>query len=445
MLEDANLDDLISSKSKTLDTLLRTLQILHERAAIYGINTPPTIVIEIEDLQGQIEKLKQEIVELEKKARELSKLNNGKVPKAVDRKLRVFLCHSSTDKPIVRELYQRLLAEGWIDPWLDEEKLLPGQDWDIEIEKAVEAADAVIVCLSNNSVSKEGYVQKELRFVLDVSDEKPEETIFIVPIRLDECPLPRRLKKWQYVDYFPKDRKEWAFNRVLNSLKLRGQCSSVVEGGRKVTSGDGGIQNERTPTAKNEDSQKSSDWLTEIWPESEDQGLTKKEINEDREVLLKLANMLRQPSVEEMPFQALGRELKTELEKQNLKDGLNQIPLAAFLVISGLLSIFPVFSSIIQAPVAILAGIFLLLKRKLSENRLFLYTLIAYFVLWDLVYFVAIPFESYLIGTSLLLSGVSLIWAILQPKVSNYFNAPFATIAFGLFLATPPLSTSKKC
>jgi hypothetical protein len=30
------------------------------------------------------------------------------------RKLRVFLCHASQDKPIVRELYQRLLAEGWI-------------------------------------------------------------------------------------------------------------------------------------------------------------------------------------------------------------------------------------------------------------------------------------------------------------------------------------------
>ena len=53
-----------------------------------------------------------------------------------DRKLRVFLCHSSQDKPIVRELYQRLNAESWIDPWLDEAKLLPGQDWDMEIEKA---------------------------------------------------------------------------------------------------------------------------------------------------------------------------------------------------------------------------------------------------------------------------------------------------------------------
>ena len=66
------------------------------------------------------------------------------------RKLCVFLCHSSQDKPIVRELYQRLLAEGWIDPWFDEEKLRPGQNWEIEIEKAVEDTDAAIVVISNN-------------------------------------------------------------------------------------------------------------------------------------------------------------------------------------------------------------------------------------------------------------------------------------------------------
>jgi hypothetical protein len=34
----------------------------------------------------------------------------------IDRKLQVFLCHASQDKPIVRELYQKLAAEGWIKP-----------------------------------------------------------------------------------------------------------------------------------------------------------------------------------------------------------------------------------------------------------------------------------------------------------------------------------------
>ncbi len=52
------------------------------------------------------------------------------------RKLRVFLCHSSGDKPAVRELYCRLCADG-IDAWLDEKEPVPGQEWRLEIEKAV--------------------------------------------------------------------------------------------------------------------------------------------------------------------------------------------------------------------------------------------------------------------------------------------------------------------
>jgi len=74
------------------------------------------------------------------------------MPDTKNRSLRVFLCHASDDKPAVRELYRQLCAEGWLDVWLDEEKLLPGQEWDLEIEKAVEAADVVLVCLSTRSV-----------------------------------------------------------------------------------------------------------------------------------------------------------------------------------------------------------------------------------------------------------------------------------------------------
>ena len=143
------------------------------------------------------------------------------------RKLRVFLCHSSNDKPAVRELYQRLKQEGWIDPWLDEEKLYPGQDWDLEIEKAVEAADAVLVFLSDNSVTKEGYIQKELRFILNIAEYKPEGTLFILPLRLNDCPLPRRLRSWHYVDHFPEDRREWAYGRLLGSLKIRAKKVGV--------------------------------------------------------------------------------------------------------------------------------------------------------------------------------------------------------------------------
>ena len=137
-----------------------------------------------------------------------------------NRPLRVFLCHSSNDKPAVRELYQKLRAEPWIQPWLDEEELYPGQDWNMEIEKAVEAADAIIVCLTKNSISKEGYVQRELRIVLDFADYKPEGTIYILPVRLEECEPPRRLRAWQYADYF-EGQRERGLQRLLVSLKRR--------------------------------------------------------------------------------------------------------------------------------------------------------------------------------------------------------------------------------
>ena len=75
------------------------------------------------------------------------------MPSTDKRPLKVFLCHASQDKPVVRELSQRLASEGWIDPWVDEKKLLPGHDWRTKIEEAVETSDIVIICLSSNSVS----------------------------------------------------------------------------------------------------------------------------------------------------------------------------------------------------------------------------------------------------------------------------------------------------
>jgi hypothetical protein len=145
------------------------------------------------------------------------------------RKLRVFLCHASQDKPVVRGLYRRLLEEPWIDPWLDEERLLPGQDWNLEIEKAVEASDAVIVCVSSVSVAKEGYVQRELRRVLDLALEKLEGATFVIPLRLDECPLPRQLRDRQFLDYFPESRRAPAFERLKLSLQLRKEAIGIQD------------------------------------------------------------------------------------------------------------------------------------------------------------------------------------------------------------------------
>lgn len=130
--------------------------------------------------------------------------------------LRVFLCHASADKPAVRKLHRYLKQRG-ITPWLDELNLLPGQKWEIEIPKALHSSDVILVCLSKNSVTKEGYVQKEITFALDKASEKLEETIFIIPTKLEECEVPQRLRDYQWVDLFRND----GYKRLMQSLKKR--------------------------------------------------------------------------------------------------------------------------------------------------------------------------------------------------------------------------------
>ena len=115
----------------------------------------------------------------------------------IKRSLKVFLSYASQDKSAVRDFTRRLTDQDWVDVWVDEKNLLPGQDWRTKIEEAVESSDVVIICLSSNSVSKEGFVQKELRYAREIAFEKPEETIFLIPIRLDDCNVPRGLRFYQ--------------------------------------------------------------------------------------------------------------------------------------------------------------------------------------------------------------------------------------------------------
>jgi TIR domain len=133
------------------------------------------------------------------------------------RPLRVFLCHSRSDSVAVRKLFDRLSKEN-IDAWLDKEKVLPGQNWDFEVRKAVRESDVVVVYLSKQ-FNREGYRQKEVRLALDVAMEKPEGEIFIIPARLEECENLESLKAWNWVDLFEPD----GYEKLMRALRARAQ------------------------------------------------------------------------------------------------------------------------------------------------------------------------------------------------------------------------------
>jgi hypothetical protein len=94
---------------------------------------------------------------------------------------------------------------------------LPGQNWDHQIRKAVRESHVVIVCLSEHATQKSGYVQKEIVQALDVAEEKPEGTIFIIPALLEECAVPDRIRKWQWVHLA----SDGGYEKLILALRAR--------------------------------------------------------------------------------------------------------------------------------------------------------------------------------------------------------------------------------
>jgi hypothetical protein len=115
----------------------------------------------------------------------------------------VFVAHVKEDVVLTRSLCDALEGAGF-NPWMDERKLLPGQNWPRAIEAAIETSDFFLACYSEHSVNKKGGFQAEIRYALDCARQIPLEDIFIVPVRLNHCPVPRSIQReLQYIDLFP--------------------------------------------------------------------------------------------------------------------------------------------------------------------------------------------------------------------------------------------------
>ena len=116
----------------------------------------------------------------------------------------LFVSYAKEDQEEILSLAHALESSG-LYVWLDNKDLLAGDDWREEIEVAIEQADYVLVCFSSNSVGKTGFVQKEMRYALEQAALRPDGKAYILPVRLDECDVPRRFQRIHYVDLFKPD------------------------------------------------------------------------------------------------------------------------------------------------------------------------------------------------------------------------------------------------
>jgi hypothetical protein len=109
----------------------------------------------------------------------------------------IFLSYAREDKEQVDQVYMKLKQAG-LDPWMDSppapyknEGIPPGIQWELFIRDRIRAASQVLVFFSKTSVDQPGFRHKELRIILSRMAERPLHKIRLIPVLLDDCPVPR--------------------------------------------------------------------------------------------------------------------------------------------------------------------------------------------------------------------------------------------------------------
>ncbi len=120
----------------------------------------------------------------------------------------IFVSYSRNDDAFVKRLVKDLRASG-INVWLDQDNIAPGQRWDMAIERALDAASHILFVMSQASTQSEN-VRDELDTAIDSGKT-------ILPVLIDDCKPPLRVRRMQYTDF----RKDYAAG-LANLLSMLG-------------------------------------------------------------------------------------------------------------------------------------------------------------------------------------------------------------------------------
>ncbi len=94
-------------------------------------------------------------------------------------KISIFISYAKEDIDVARKLFSEFKNREF-EPWLDIKSIKPGEKWKIAISHAIEKSNYFLALISSNSISKIGYVQKELKIALDLLENHPLQSTFVI-------------------------------------------------------------------------------------------------------------------------------------------------------------------------------------------------------------------------------------------------------------------------
>lgn len=160
----------------------------------------------------------------------------------------VFLSHNSKDKPWVRALAERLMADDVV-VWLDEAEINIGDSLIDKIAEGIKEMKFVAAIISNNSV-KSSWVQKEISIAM--TKEVAGRKVTVLPLVIDDCELPPSLSDKLYADFTNPDNFEASYEKLLRAIGIKRSDKSIKEQKKSVP-----INSESKAIAANEILQES--------------------------------------------------------------------------------------------------------------------------------------------------------------------------------------------
>lgn len=113
--------------------------------------------------------------------------------------MRIFLSHSSRDKPLIREIVGYLPPH--IRPWIDERDIRVGERLDRSIWKAIAIETEFLVIFIGPEAVRSAWVKRELEWAL--AREQEIGRIFVLPVLLDRESWNELPKEFQNRRYLP--------------------------------------------------------------------------------------------------------------------------------------------------------------------------------------------------------------------------------------------------
>ena len=129
----------------------------------------------------------------------------------------IFLSHSSTDKPFVRELKKRLESHGVQDVWLDEAEIMVGDSLTNQIVRGLTKTKYIGIVLSPRSISSP-WVERELEVAINREISTGE--VVILPLLYERCELPIFLIGKMYADFTSQADYDQNLEKLLRRLKI---------------------------------------------------------------------------------------------------------------------------------------------------------------------------------------------------------------------------------